>query len=139
MDEHTAVLPKPTPGPSTTEPSSHSPIWTNALRIAEQKLRNNKLPPLYVSHLNSRSAEENIVSIIEALKDVQGVDKEKRWIGDRFGKILKCVDKYSKIVDTAIQANPQVAALVWAGIWGIIRVRAYLMDCAQNYTYCLGR
>ena len=113
---------KPTPGPSTTEPPSHSSVWTNALKIAEQKLSNNK-PPLNLSHFNSDSAEENIGLIIIALKDVQGDDQKKRWIGERFGKILKCVDKYSKIVDTAIQVNPQVAALVWAGIWGIIRVR----------------
>ena len=124
MNVHAEVLPqtKQTPHPSTPEPSSHSSIWTNALMIAEQKLSNNK-PPLNISHLYPDTAEGNIGSIIEALKDVQGDDKKKRWVGERFGKILKCVEKYSKIVDTAIQANPQVAALVWAGIWGIIRVR----------------
>ena len=129
---HTAVLPqtKPTPGPSTTEPEPllKSSIWTDALKLVEQKLRNNKLPPLN-PQLNSDSAEKNIGSIIEALGGVQEDDKKKRWIGERFGKILKCVEKYSKIVDTAIQANPQVAALVWAGIWGMIRVRTYLIDC----------
>ena len=140
---HKAVLPetKPTPGPSTTEPLSHSSIWMNALKIAEQKLSNNK-PPLNLSHLNSDSVEGNIGSIIEALRGVQEDDKKKRWIGERFGKILKCVEKYSKIVDTAIQANPQVAALVWAGIWGIIRVRTCNIsniDYARNYTYCMGR
>ena len=141
IDVHTAVLPqtKATPGPSTTEPLSHSSIWTNALKIAEQKLNNNKLPPLNLSHLNSGSAEGNIGSIIEALNDVQEGDKQKRRIGERFGKILKCVEKYSKIVDTAIQANPQVAALVWAGIWGMIRVCTYLIDCVRNYTNCMGR
>ena len=136
MNVHKAVLPetKPTPGPSTTEPLSHSSIWTNALKIAEQKLSNNK-PPLNLTHLNSDSVEGNIGSIIEALKGIQEDDKKKRWTGERFGKILKCVEKYSKIVDTAIQANPQVAALVWAGIWGIIRVRTCNisnMDYARN-------
>ena len=89
---HSAVLPqtKPTPGPSTTEPLSKSSIWTDALKLAEQKLPNNQL-----SHFNSDSAEGNIDSIIKALKDVQEEDKKKRWIGDRFGKILKCVEKYS--------------------------------------------
>ena len=98
----------------------------------EQKLRYNKLPPLDPHLLNSDSAEENIGSIIEALKDIQGDDKKKRWIGEHFGKILKCVEKYSKIVNLAIQANPQVAALVWAGIWGMIRVRTYLIDCVPK-------
>ena len=126
MNVHTAVIPhtKPTPSPSTIEPLSHSSIWTNALEIAKEKLHKNELPPLN-PHINLGSAKENISSIIEALKDVQGDDKKKRWVGERFGKILKCVEKYSKVVDIAIQANPQVAALVWAGIWGMIRVRTY--------------
>ena len=133
---HEAVPPqtKPTPGPSTTEPLSKYSIWTDTLKLVEQKLPNTKLP-----HFNSDSAEGNIDSIIKALKDVQGDDKKKRWIGDHFGKILKCVEKYSKIVDTAIQANPQVAALVWAGIWGMIRVRTYLIDCVRNHINCMGR
>ena len=130
---HTAVLPEtmPTPGPSTTEPLSKSSVWTNALKLAEQKLRYNKLPPL---NLNSDPAEKNIGSIIKALKDVQGDDKKNKRIGERFGKILKCVEKYSNIVNIAIQANPQVAALVWAGIWGMIRVCTYLIDCVWNYS-----
>ena len=141
MNVRTAVLPEtePTPGPSTTEPLPHSSVWTNALGMAEQKLRMNKLPPLDLSHLNSDSAEGNIGSIIAALKDVQGDDEKKRWIGERFGKVLKCVEKYSKIVDTAIQVNPQVAALVWAGIWGIIRVCTCQMNCFRNHTNCMGR
>ena len=133
IDVHTAVLPeaKPTPGPSTTEPLLKSSVWTSALKLAEQKLRYNKLPPI---NLNSDPAEENIGSIIKALKNVQGDDKKNSWIGEHFGKILKCVEKYSKIVDIAIQANPQVAALVWAGIWGMIRVCTYLIDCVRNYS-----
>ena len=129
MNVHEAVLPeaKPTPGSSTTEPLSHSSIWINTLKLAEQKLRDNKLPPL---NLNSDSAEKNIGSIIETLQDVQEDDREKRWIGERFGKILKSVENYSKIVQTAIQAAvPQVSALVWAGILGMIQVLTYLIDC----------
>ena len=40
----------------------------------------------------------------------------------RLGKILKIVDNYSKVVDTAVQSNPQVSALVWAGVRAIIQV-----------------
>ena len=133
MNVHLAVLPQtqPTPGPSTTEPTSpSSSIWTDALKIAEQKLSNNK-PPIILSLPNSDSAKANIGSIIETLKNVQGDDKKKRWIGERFGTILKCVEKYSKIVDTAIQVNPQVAALVWAGIWGILQVSTCNISNAQ--------
>ena len=47
---------------------------------------------------------------------------EEVIVVERLGKILKWVDNYSKVVDCAIQANPQMAALLWAGVWGIMRV-----------------
>ena len=40
----------------------------------------------------------------------------------RLGKILKIVDNYSTVVGTAVQSNPQVSALVWAGLRAIIQV-----------------
>ena len=56
----------------------------------------------------------------------------KRWsytwrgkkviVVERLGKILKSVEKYSKVVDIAVQSNPQVTALVWAAVWAIMRV-----------------
>ena len=138
---HIAGLPQtePTQGPNTMSSSSHSSrVWANALKIAEQKLSDNNLPPLDVTHLNSDSAEGNIVSVIDVLKTLQGGEKKKRWrytwrgkeimVVERLGEVLKSVDKYSKIVDTAIQSNPQVSALVWAGIWGIMRVRTCLIS-----------
>ena len=47
---------------------------------------------------------------------------------ERLGKILKVVEKYSKVVDIAVQCNPQVSALVWAGVWAIMRVRRYILN-----------
>ena len=105
------------------------------MKIAGEKLANNKLPPLDLTTLNSQLAEENIGSVIEMLNTLQGDEKKKRWsytwhgkeviVVESLGKIIKSMEKYSKIVDTAIQTNPQVSALVWAGIWGIMRVRIY--------------
>ncbi|RPB18346.1 hypothetical protein L211DRAFT_797364, partial [Terfezia boudieri ATCC MYA-4762] len=37
-------------------------------------------------------------------------------------KILKNVGQYTTVVDTAIQSNPQVSALVWAGVRAIMQV-----------------
>ena len=129
---HAVVLPqtKSTPVP---EPSPHpSAIWVKALEIAEKKLSDNNLPPLNLTSLTSQSAEENIEAIVRALNTIQGDYKKTRWsytwrgkqviVVERLGKILKIVEKYSKIVDTAIQSDPGVAALVWAGVWGIMRV-----------------
>ncbi|KAF8436093.1 hypothetical protein BGX38DRAFT_100554 [Terfezia claveryi] len=112
---------------------SASQVWAKTLELAEKKLNDNNLPPLNPTNLTSQSAEENIEAVIKALNTVQKDDKKKRWsytwrgkkviVVERLGKLLKNVEKYSKVVDIAIQANPQVSALVWAGVWGIMRVR----------------
>ena len=41
---------------------------------------------------------------------------------ERLGNILKSVDKYAKIVDTAIQHHPEITSLVWAGARTILQV-----------------
>ena len=149
------------PALQTCAPSSHSSaIWLKALEIAKQKLNENNLPPLDLTTLNlnltAQSAEENIHTVIKGLNSLQEDDKKKRWsytwrgkkviVIERLGKILKCLEKYTKVVDTAIQANPQVSALVWAGIWAIIRVRIFYTlsryqgcQCTPNYTDSIGR
>ena len=43
-------------------------------------------------------------------------------IAERVGEILRSVGKYSGVVGTAVQCDPMVAALVWAGVQGIIQV-----------------
>ena len=133
---HAAVLPqmKSTQCPDVIEPSSPSSVvWAKALEIATKKLSDNNLPPLNLTNLTSQSAEENIEAIIKALNTIQEDDKKKRWsyiwhgkeviVVERLGKILKSMEKYSKVVNTVIQINPQVSALVWAGVWAIMRVR----------------
>ncbi|RPB18295.1 hypothetical protein L211DRAFT_124964 [Terfezia boudieri ATCC MYA-4762] len=81
--------------------------------------RNNNLPPLKHTNLTSQSAEENIDAVVKALNAVQEDDRKKRWrytwrgkevvVVKRLGTILKNVGQYTKVVDTAIQSNPQVA------------------------------
>ena len=78
-------------------------------------------------------AEENIEAVVKALITAQEDDKKKRWsytwrgkeviFVEHLGKALKSVEKYTKVVDTAISSNPQVSGLVWAGILAIMRVR----------------
>ena len=133
-DVHAAILPqKSTKCPNAIEPSPFSSlVWAKALEIAVKKLHDNNLPPLDLTNLTSQSAEENIEAIIEALNTLQEDDKKKRWsytwhgkeviVMERLGKILKSMEKCSKVVDTAIQSCPKVSALVWAGILGIMQV-----------------
>lgn len=123
-----------TPDLEVIDPLSHpSVVWAKVLEITKEKLSDNNLPQLDLTNLTSQSAEENIKAIIKAINTIQKDDMKKKWryswrgkeviVVERLRKILKGVEKYSKIVDTAIQVNPRVSALVWAGVWAIVRVR----------------
>ena len=80
--------------------------------------------------------KENITAVVKALETLEKDNKKKGWsytwcgkeviVVERFGKILKCVANYTKVVDTAIQSNPQVSALVWACIRAIMQVRVLM-------------
>ena len=52
---------------------------------------------------------------------------------ERLGEILRSVEKYSSIVDTAIQSNPLVSALVWAGIKGIMLVTLNHIEVIEGF------
>lgn len=43
-------------------------------------------------------------------------------IAERIGQILRGMQDYAKIVDIAIQHNPEITALVWAGVRSILMV-----------------
>ena len=123
-DVHTKVQPETK---STSGPDIIDVAWAAALKIAKDKLGGS-----FPLELTNRTPGDNIRSVIEALKTLQKDEKKKRWsytwrgrqvmIVERLGRILKIVEPYSKGVNTAIQANPHVAALVWAGVWAIMRV-----------------
>ena len=124
IDVHAIVLPemKSAPDSDGIEPSSQ--VWAKALEIARKKLGDNNLPPPNLTNLISQSAEENMEAIVKALNTAQEDHKKQRWrYTGRLGKILKSVETYTKVVDTAIQSNPQVSALVWAGMRAGMQVR----------------
>ena len=50
-------------------------------------------------------------------------DGRKIIFVERLGEILKCMEPYTKIVDTLVQYDPAPSALVWGGIQAIIQVR----------------
>ena len=124
---------EPTPSPDIIENSSQSMVWAKVLEITKKKLSDNNLKPLDLTDLTSQSAEENIRAVIDALNTLQEDSKNKRWrypwrgkeviVVESWGKILKSMEKYSKIVDITIQKAPKVGALVWASVWAIMKVR----------------
>ena len=128
IDAHAAADPGP-----IEPPSQSSVVWTKAIDIAKKKLIENNLPPLDLTNLSTQSEEHNIDAVINSLNTLQEDEQKKRWsytwrgkeiiIVERLGKILRSVEKYSKIVGSIVQSDPKVAGLVWASIQGIIQVR----------------
>ena len=117
-------------GPRT--PSSSPELWQKTLEIAQESLTRYKLP-LELGSLQSQSAAENIQSLVKELETAHREIKDRQWCYkdrqgnevvwvERLGKILKSVDKYAAIVDTAIQHHPDITALVWAGTRTILQV-----------------
>ena len=114
-------------------PSASSQLWQKALEIAQGSLAKYQLPSLELGSLQSQSAAENIQSLIVELETAHQENKDKQWrykgrhgnevvLVERLGNILKIVDKYAKIVDTAIQHHPDITSLVWAGARTILQV-----------------
>ena len=126
---------QPAKFPGLIEPLPHSSVvWTQTLKLAEEKLRDKKLPPLGTLELTSDPAKENIGAVISSLNAMREDKQNKQWsyttsdgrkiiFVERLGEILRSMEPYTKIVDTMIQHDPQVSALVWGGIQAIIQVR----------------
>jgi len=118
---------------STLSPSISSHLWQKTLKKAQEGLAKYKLPSLELGSLQSQSAAENIQSLIVELETAHRENKGRQWRYkdrqgneivwvERLGKILKSVDKYAKIVDTAIQHHPDITSLVWAGAKTMLQV-----------------
>ena len=123
------------PGVIKATPHS-SVVWIQTLKIAEQKLKDNKLPPLDTTGLTSESAKENMGAVINSLNALREDKQKQQWsytardgrkvvFVERLGEILRSMEPYTKIVGTVIQHDPQVSALVWGGIQAIMQVRTY--------------
>jgi len=119
--------------PSAVPLSSSSHVWQKTLEIAQKSLAKYKLPSLELGNLQSQSAAENIQALVAELEIAHRESKDRQWRYkdrqgnevawvERLGNILKSVDKYTKIVDTAIQHHPNITSLVWAGARAILQV-----------------
>ena len=147
--------PQPTASPANTSTpeaelsTDPDTVWTKALDIAQKKLTESNLPQLDRTNLTSESAGENIEAVVKSLNVLQQDEQRNRWrytwrgkeviITERLGKILRSMEKYSTVVGTAIQCDPQVSAIVWAGIQGIMRVCMSFTTLTLCYTDSLGR
>jgi len=128
--------------PSTMPPAMSSHLWQKVLEIAQESLAKYKLPALELGSLQSQSAAENIQSLVAELETAHEENKDRQWRYkdrqgnevvwvERLGNILKSVDKYAKIVDTAIQHHPDITSLVWAGARTMLQV-CYGSHCGRG-------
>ena len=129
-------------------PTHFSVVWTQTLKIAEEKLRDNKLPPLDTTKLTSESANENIGAVITSLNTLREDKQKQQWgytardgrkiiFVERLGEMLRTIEPYTKIVNTVVQCDPMVGALVWGGIQAIIQVFNLPLGLVahKRYTY----
>jgi hypothetical protein len=93
--------------------------WQRALSIAKDHLSEKERKQLDPA----LSEYDSIESVIKAAEDAQKNAKEKQWsCHDKVGRILKGLEKYAKIVDTGIQHNPEITALVWGAVRLMLQV-----------------
>lgn len=146
-------LPTPQPSPSTLPncgaPSAHSQatspalqqtsssppstplasLWEKARSIAKERLSEKE------SRVLDSSTTNSVASVIDAAKDGQKAAKEKQWsyidkhgkkihVAERFGRILKALERYASVVDVAIQHHPDTVALVWGALRFMLQVGA---------------
>ena len=82
--------------------------WREAYDIAKTKLSEHEREWLEAT----RSAGDAACSPIKMAEDARQEMLDKRWIPtevrEKFGKILTRIDIYAKIVDVAIQHNPEI-------------------------------
>ncbi|KAF8451583.1 hypothetical protein BDZ91DRAFT_809488 [Kalaharituber pfeilii] len=108
-----------TRNPGAASSSATVPATASALPLSQE------VPPIPTG--------EQIKMAIQALRDAHAKSKSKRWsytnrhneevvVAERIQGILEGVEKYARVVDIAIQHSPEITALVWAGIRGILLV-----------------
>ena len=117
----------------TQNPDRITFVWAKTVDITNKKLLEHSLPTLAPHNLASNSAAENIQSILKDLNTAQVDDQKRRWryawngigviVVERWRKVLKSIEKYAAVVDTAIQHHPEITALVWACARTILQVR----------------
>jgi len=100
-------------GTPTSPNQALAVVWQRSIQIAQEKLSEKNLPPLSLDDQKSQTANNVINPTIGDLQNTTKTDSERGAGVERLGKILRIVEKYAKIVGTAIQHNPQFSSLVW--------------------------
>ncbi|MBE3046758.1 hypothetical protein IMZ48_30360 [Candidatus Bathyarchaeota archaeon] len=60
--------------------------------------------------------DADAVLVFTAQLDAQNAKRKGRSIATRLYTFLQCARDFSAVVDTFVQSNPQIAALVWGSV-----------------------
>lgn len=105
--------------------------WENALRELTDKQRDT-LKAFGVENTNSLEVEiATLQSLGDGCTTYLSLGKDNKPIMTRatIHKILKKMEKYAVIGDIALQQNPNIVALVWAGVRFCLQVCLKFFHC----------
>ncbi|KAF8544009.1 hypothetical protein BDD12DRAFT_977932 [Trichophaea hybrida] len=109
--------------------------WSgNRLTIALNEFQTS-LSPEQRKHFNEISsgtpAAEDVISLSEEIDKKNSTRRSRVWV-QRTSGVLNSVQQYSAIVDTFIQANPTIAALVWGSVKFVILAAINFSDYFES-------
>jgi hypothetical protein len=109
----------PPPIPIALQPLSQAEIRERTFFFLKDQLGPKELVGLgwdQYTRTTAKQANEAIVGV----KSLVERGSQSRWI--KLDKVLQYVERYCKIIDVAIQHQPDITALVWAGMRTCIQV-----------------
>lgn len=74
-------------------------------------------------------AEGGLLSVHTLMQDVNSftyLSSNKRWLHKCLDKVKRLNDSlcpYFEVIDTVVQAYPQLASIVWGALWLTLKVR----------------
>ena len=106
-------------GERFSKANSTTALWKRSSELAERKLLQHKLPPLWAREALSASAILRLT-----VWDLQAyIRPGAPHIHKSVQNILHSIEKYITVMDIAIQHTPpHLATLVWAGVKTIMQV-----------------
>jgi hypothetical protein len=115
------------------------------LALAKEKLSEDEW-----KQINTKSLPSAVDSATRAAEDAKKKMEEKQWtysdkngnkvpVRDRVERILKGIEKYAQIVDTAIQCNPEIRSVYRLSsiiLWGPdkLRNKCTRVGCCTGYS-----
>jgi hypothetical protein len=109
-------------------------------------LAKKKLPPNEWLHSTELPSGSKLYwTVFKEAEDAKNDRNAKKWrytkdngevvvVREKLDRIVKALDTYAKIVDVAIQHNPEITALVWAGARFLLQVSVISFRATRSAT-----